>query len=95
MCCHLPNISHRLGKEASPDAIKERIKGNSELSDAFDRCRGYLRENGVDLKATPPVLGPWLRFDPKKEQFVGEFAREANSLARREYRKPYEVPKIA
>jgi len=95
LCCHLPNISHRLGRQESPDAIKEKIGGNHELSDAFERCRNYLRENGVDLNATPAVLGPWLTFDPKHERFVGEFAKQANALARREYRKPFVVPKIS
>jgi predicted dehydrogenase len=95
VCCHLPNISHRLGKEASPDTIKEKIGGNAVLSDAFERCREYLRENGVDLNRTPAVLGPWLTFDPKQERFTGAFATEANALSQREYRKGFEVPKLA
>ena len=94
VCCHMPNLSHRLGKQASPDGIKERIGGNSELLDAFERSREYLRENGLDLSSTPAVLGPWLTFDPKRERFVGEFAEQANALSRREYREPFVVPEI-
>jgi predicted dehydrogenase len=94
VCCHLPNISHRLGAQASPESIKEKTGGTRELSDAFERCREYLRENGVDLNATPAVLGPWLTFDPKQEQFTGEFAAQANALARREYRPPFVLPKV-
>ena len=90
--CHLANISHRIGSEARPDAIRERIKTRPELADAFERCREYLRENGVDLGATPAVLGPWVTFDAKEERFVGEFADAANKLARREYRAPYVMP---
>jgi len=93
-CCHMANISHRLGKQSSPDAIRETIKANPTLSDAFDRCREYLRENGVDLGATPAVLGPWVTFDSKQERFVGEFADPANRLSRREDRAPFVVPKI-
>jgi predicted dehydrogenase len=94
-CCHLPNISHRLGKQASPGEIRATITANGELSDAFDRCREYLRENGVDLGATPPTLGPWVSFDAKQERFVGNFAEPANSLSRRSYREPYVVPTVA
>jgi predicted dehydrogenase len=93
-CCHLANISHRLGKQASPDAIRSNFTGNAELADAFDRCREYLRSNGVDLDATPATLGPWVTLDAKTCRFVGDFAREANELSRREYRKPFVVPEV-
>jgi hypothetical protein len=94
-CCHMANISHRLGKQARPEAIRATIQASGELSDAFDRCREYLRENGVDLGATPATLGPWVTFDAKQEQFVGNFAKQANALSKRDYRKPYVVPKLA
>jgi predicted dehydrogenase len=94
-CCHMANISHRLGKQTRPEIIRETVQANGELSDAFDRCRDYLRENGVDLESTPATLGPWLSFDPNKEQFVHEHAKEANALARRESRRPFSVPKLA
>lgn len=94
-CCHMANISHRIGKRSSPDEIRERIRSNSELLDAFERCRENLRENGVDLGATPATLGPWVTFDAKEERFVGEFAGEANQLSRRQDRAPFTVPEIA
>jgi hypothetical protein len=94
-CCHMANISHRIGKQSSPDAIREQIRSHSELLDAFERCRENLRENGVDLGATPAVLGPWVTFDAKQERFVGEFAAQANQLSRREDRAPFVVPKFA
>lgn len=94
-CCHLPNISHRLGKQASIEEIRAAIKANGGLADAFARCREYLRENGVDLGATPATLGPWVTFDAKQEQFVGEFAKQANALSKRDYRKPFVVPRLA
>jgi len=94
-CCHLANTSHRLGKTASPEAIRASIKGNKEFTDAFDRCRDYLRENGVDLDAKPATLGPLLTYDSKQERFTGDFADEANKLSRREYREPFVVPEIA
>ncbi len=93
-CCHLANVSHRLGKESSPDAIRAATSGHTELTDAFERCREYLRDNGVDLDATPATLGPWIAFDESQGHFVGDFADAANALSRREYRKPFVVPEI-
>ena len=82
-------------RELKPKAVtRAAIKANGELADAFDRCREYLRENGVDLVATPATLGPWVTFDAKQEQFVGEFAKQANALSKRDYRKPFVVPKL-
>jgi predicted dehydrogenase len=94
-CCHMANVSYRLGKQARPEAIKETIQASGELSNAFERCREYLRQNEVNLDATPAVLGPRLTFDPKQERFVGEHADQANALSQREYRQPFAVPKIA
>lgn len=94
-CSHMANISHRLGKRSTPEAIQETIRQNRELSDAFERCREHLRANGVDLDADQAVVGPWVAFDNAQGRFVGEFAQPANELSRRAYRKPFVVPEIA
>jgi hypothetical protein len=94
-CCHMANISHRLGKQSCPDAIRERIRSNGEMLDAFERCRENLRENGVDLGATPAVLGPWVTFDARQQRFVGGFADRANQFSRRKDRALFVVPRIA
>lgn len=94
-CCHMANVSYRLGKQAPPEAIQETIRANHELSDAFERCRHYLRENKVDLDATPAVLGPWVTYDSKAERFIKDHADQANAFSEREYRKPFVVPNIA
>jgi hypothetical protein len=93
-CCHMANISYRLGKQSSPEVIGDTIQGNWVLADAFARCRDYLRVNGVNLGTTPAVLGPWVTFEPKQEKFVGDFADQANALAQRDYRQPFVVPKV-
>lgn len=93
--CHLANISHRLGRPTAPEVIRERLTSNTAFADAFDRCQGYLRENGVNLEATPATLGPWLTFDPVGERFVGDVASEANRFLRREDRPPFVVPQIS
>jgi len=93
-CCHMANISHRLGKQSPPESVKEALRADQELAGAFDRCREYLRENGVDLGATPATLGPWVTFDPNRERFVGADADRANGLSRRDYRTPFVVPEL-
>jgi predicted dehydrogenase len=93
-CCHLANLSYRLGVETPPAEIQERTRNNAELLDAFERCREHLRVNGVDLAVTPAVLGPWLDFDPVRERIIGEFADKATPFLMREYREPFVVPKV-
>lgn len=88
---HLANISHRLGRSAPAGEIRERIGGRKELGAAFDRFAAHLAANGIDLARTPATLGPVLTFDAEREQFTGEFAREANPLATRDYREPFVV----
>ena len=86
------NISHRLGKETSRDEIMEVIKGKKELEDSFERFQEHLLVNGVDIKATPRILGPWLKMDTDNEKFIGDFHEQANELVKRQYRKPFVVP---
>jgi hypothetical protein len=93
-CCHMANVSHRLGKQASPEAIRSAISASTEMADAFERCREYLRNNGVDLDTTPTTIGPWVSLDAERGRFVADFADAANELSRREYRKPYVVPEL-
>jgi predicted dehydrogenase len=94
-CCHMANVSYRLGKQGRPEVIRETIQASNELADAFERCREYMRENEVNLSVTPAVLGPWVTFDPKTERFVNDHAKQANALSQREYRQPFVVPQIA
>lgn len=92
--CHMANVSHLLGAQATPQRIMKETKANSQLSDAFERCRDHLRSNGVDIGKTPAVLGPWVTMDPDQQTFVGEFAHRANELSKRVYRKPFVVPNV-
>ena len=94
-CCHMANISHRLGKQEPPDTIRTTVHSSPELADAFERCNAYLRENDVDLRNNEATLGPWITFDFKQERFVGELADPANKLSERIYRRAFIVPKIA
>src|SRR3989475_7260048 len=88
--CHTGNISYRLGQQANPDEIRERIKGEKEALETFERMAEHLAANGVDLTKTKATLGVGLKMDPRKEQFLGN--AEANKLLTRDYRKPFVVP---
>ena len=91
--CHLANNSFRLGSPATPDEVLARlgeVKIDEDAADLLDRTIGHLAKNGVDLKKRPLTLGPWLKFDPEKEQYVDR--PDADSLLTREYRKPFVVP---
>jgi len=90
--CHIGNISYRLGQQASRAEIIERIGTNADLADAFERVQDHLLLNGVDVKQTPRILGPWLTMDPQAEKFTGERTEEANKLVRGSYREPFVVP---
>ena len=72
--------------------VRERILGNRELSEAYERFDAHLSANGIDLKRRPVTLGPMLTFDAATERFVGEFGGEANRLVSPEYRHPFIVP---
>jgi len=89
---HEANNSYRVGKERPADEIAEIIKGDKIHAESFERFKAHLEANGVDLKKSQVVLGPWLDFDPAKEVFTGAMAAEANKLVKRDYRAPFVIP---
>jgi hypothetical protein len=97
--CHLGNISHVLGKTASPEVLREKVKSNAALAEAYGRMAGHLAANNVNLAKTPLIYGVPLTLAPQKsanpESFVGEFAKEANPLLTRQYRAPYVVRAVS
>jgi predicted dehydrogenase len=93
-CCHLINISHRLGQGADPNLVLERTKVDPLFSDAVGRYHEHLRANEIDF-ARQEILGPALSFDSREERFTGEFGEQANALLRRRYRASFIVPTIA
>ncbi len=88
--CHTGNISYRLGKQGSPDEIREGLKASKEATETFGRMAEHLAANNVDLKETKASLGVFLKMDPKTERFIGN--DQANAMLTRDYRKPYVVP---
>ena len=88
--CHTGNISYRLGKEALPEEILEKVKGLKDADQTFLRMQEHLAANEVDLTKTKATLGVFLKMNPETERFVGN--EDANKLLTREYRKPFVVP---
>lgn len=93
--CHLGNISHQIGRAASPGVLAEKVRGNAPLAEAYGRMTEHLARNNVDLAQTPLTLGAPLTLNPRAERFTGEFASAANPLLTREYRAGFIVPKLA
>ncbi|MCI0541836.1 MAG: Gfo/Idh/MocA family oxidoreductase, partial [Verrucomicrobiales bacterium] len=90
--CHLANISYRLGQRVPFNGKSGALGDNREVVETFQNLQENLKGVGVRLEETLYQLGRTLRFDPKKERFVGDSAREANRLLTRSYRKPFVVP---
>ncbi|MDB6115301.1 MAG: oxidoreductase domain protein [Lacunisphaera sp.] len=93
--CHLGNISHQIGHAAPEGELREKIKGNAPLAEAYGRMVEHLGNNEVDLAKTPLTLGAPLALDPAAERFTGEGAAAANALLTREYRPSFVVPQLA
>jgi predicted dehydrogenase len=88
--CHTGNISYRLGKQASPEELQEALKQDAAAQETLARMEEHLAANGVDIKKTQLTIGPVLRMDPKKEQFLD--SPKASALLTRNYRAPFVVP---
>lgn len=88
--CHTGNISYRLGRTANPNEIRETIKADKGLAEAFGRMAEHLGANDVDLAKSQVTLGVPLKMDPKTERFAGN--EQANAMLTRDYRAPFVVP---
>lgn len=90
--CHMGNISYRIGKQKSVDAIRSDIGDNAEMQDSFNRFLEHMEANEVDLTATPATIGPMLSMNAATERFSGEHSNWANMYLKRNYREPFVVP---
>jgi predicted dehydrogenase len=95
-CCHLGNISYRLGA-GTPGDYKdcEQLVGknkNKEVTTALEKIRDNCKAFSLPIDEMTWVIGPELTFDPAAERFTGENAEAANKLLRRDYRAPFVVP---
>jgi len=90
-CCHLGNISYRVGQDHTAGEITDSIKANSQMSESFDRLKDHLAKNGYDANGKI-TLGANLTIDQGAERFTGDHAEAANKLLKRDYRSPFEIP---
>lgn len=94
--CHTGNISCRLGAAKSPGEIKDAIKGDKGLAEAFDRMTEHLAVNNVDITKEQITLGVPLTMDPKTERFTGgPSLAKANEMLTRPPRAGFAVPEKA
>ncbi len=95
-CCHLGNISYRLGVPATPDRIKGAIKNNDLAGRVFDSIAEHLKANEVDLGRSAATLGPLMTVDTASDEIVGldgsGTLAAATKLAHGTYRKPFVMP---
>jgi hypothetical protein len=88
--CHTGNISYRLGKTGTPDAIRDAVKNYKEVAEMLGRMETHLAANNVNLNKTPATLGAVLKMNGKTEKFIAN--KQADAMLTREYRKPFVVP---
>lgn len=92
---HLANISFYLGEKnvvpaEKAKSILEGIKSHDDNLKTLERSLKHLTDNGVDLAKTPISMGPFLKFDPKREIFPG--SAEATAMVTRQYRDGFVCP---
>jgi len=91
-CCHLGNISYRLGEQVSGTTRADVLDKYEEVAKSWETINKTVKGTlGLDLSKSTYQLGPMLRFDPETEKFVRN--RRANRLLTRPYREPFVVPK--
>ena len=94
-CCHLGNISYRLGSPTTPDRIKTRIKSSDLAGEVFNSIAKHLAANEVDLSKNAVTLGPLMTVDPVNEEITGldgsGTLATAKKLVRGTYRAPFIV----
>ena len=92
---HLMNNSYRLGQKVPFNAQAGSFGDNKDAHEHFMKLHEVMRDGvGIPEDGADYVVGPWLTFDPKTEQCVGEHADEANLLLKDPNNRGFEVPEI-
>ena len=85
--CHLGILSHRRGTPVDPGAVATAWSSSPTAVEAWERMRGHLAANEVDLAATPVVLGRELRLNADATEVLGD--PTSTALLRKEDRLPF------
>jgi predicted dehydrogenase len=97
-CCHLGNISYRLGTGTPGNyADCQKVTGknkNKQVAEALAKIHDNCKAYSLPIDEMTWVIGPELTFDPATERFTGndEQTGLANKMLRRDYRAPFVVP---
>jgi predicted dehydrogenase len=90
-CCHLPNISYRLGQQVPFGQRYDALGDCPQIRDSIKAIEENLvRALGMDLSKFTYQLGAKLEYDAQAEQFVDN--PKASAMLTRPYRKPFVVP---
>jgi predicted dehydrogenase len=90
-CCHLGNISYRLGEQVPGRTRPDVLDRHEEIAKSWETIKQTVKGTiGFDVSKGTYCLGPKLRFNPRNEKFVNNPA--ADRLLTRPYRKPFVVP---
>ena len=90
-CCHLGNISYRLGQQVSGNTRPDVLDKHEEVAKSWETIEQTVKGTlGLDLSKSTYQLGPMLKFNPKTEKFVDN--AQADKLLTRPYRAPFVVP---
>jgi predicted dehydrogenase len=89
-CCHLGNISYRLGKQVSGTTRPDVFDQHEEIGKSWETIGKTVQGTlGLEIDKSTYQLGPTLKFDPQAEKFIGDSA--ADELLTRDYRDPFVV----
>ena len=89
-CCHLGNISYRLGQQVPGTAKPDVLEKHEEIGKSFDAIAQIVKGTlGLDLSKSTYQLGPLLKLNTAAEKFVDN--PEADKLLTRDYREPFVV----
>jgi len=90
-CCHLGNISYRLGRKVSGGNRPDVLDKHEEVAKSWEAIQQTVKGTlGYDISKNTYQLGPMLKFNPQTEKFVDN--PQANLLVSRPYRAPFVVP---
>jgi hypothetical protein len=95
--CHLANLSYLAGAEKSNAQLAEAVAADVFAKEAYGRTLEHLKANEVDLEATKPVIGAYLKVDAKSEMVTAKdkvVADAANNhpIRKRVGRAPFTIP---
>ncbi len=100
-CCHLGNLSYRLGRPSEPDDLRKVAGENREAAETIDRLIQHLRANDVDTSQFRMSAGPWLTIDSQTQEITAtdgpdssQKLEKAKRLAQGSYRAPFVIPEM-